>query len=253
MKYIRFRFEGTEKYGIIDNNIITEISPSYFEPYTLLANTYPIENVTILAPSLPSKAVCVGLNYADHAKEMNLTIPSSPVLFMKPSSATIGPLDYIEHPSLSARVDYEGELAIVIKKRAYHVAIDDIGDFILGYTCANDVTARDLQHKDGQWTIAKGFDTFLPLGPIITDEVDPHHLSITTYLNDAVVQKSNTQHLIFSAHYLVSYISQIMSLYPGDVILTGTPGGIGNMEHGDVVKVEIEGIGVLTNTYVKKQ
>ena len=112
----------------------------------------------------------------------------------------------------------------------------------------NDVTARDLQHKDGQWTIAKGFDTFLPLGPIITDEVDPNNLSIATYLNDEVVQKSNTQHLIFSAHYLVSYISQIMTLYPGDVILTGTPGGIGNMENKDIVKIEIEGIGVLTNT-----
>ena len=252
MQYIHFTFEEKEKYGILKDNIITEIHPSYFEPYTIAKETYRIEEVEILIPTIPSKAVCVGLNYRDHAKEMNLSLPSSPVLFMKPSSAAIGPMSSIIHPPFAKRVDYEGELAIVIKKKAYQIPITDIGEYILGYTCANDVTARDLQHKDGQWTMCKGFDTFLPLGPIISDEVNPDNLAITTYLNGKVVQKSNTEHLIFKAHYLTSYINQIMTLYPGDVILTGTPGGIGKMEDGDEVKVEIEGIGVLTNTYIKR-
>lgn len=252
MKYIRFRAENKEKYGILKDNIVTEVHPSYFEPYTIGSNTYPLHTVKLLPPTLPSKAICVGLNYADHAKEMSLALPSSPVLFMKPSSATIGEGDSIIHPIQSSRIDYEGELAIVIKKKAYQVPLHEVVDYILGYTCANDVTARDLQEPGGQWTLAKGFDTFLPLGPIITDEVDPDNVAINTYLNDLLVQKSNTAHFIFSTHYLVSYISHVMTLYPGDVILTGTPGGIGKMEAGDIVKVEIEGIGVLTNSNIKK-
>lgn len=253
MKYVRFRADNEERYGILNQDVVTQITPSYFEPYKGTGNTYPLNTIELLSPTLPSKAICVGLNYKDHAKEMNLPIPTSPVLFMKPSSATIGIHAPIIHPPLATRVDYEGELAIVIKSLAYEVSIEEIGEYILGYTCANDVTARDLQEPGGQWTVAKGFDTFLPIGPIISDEVDPDNLEITTYLNDKVVQKSNTSNLIFSPRYLVSYISHIMTLYPGDVILTGTPGGIGKMDLGDIVTVEIEGIGSLKNSYIKKE
>ncbi|NCB01318.1 MAG: DUF2437 domain-containing protein [Spirochaetia bacterium] len=248
MKYVRFKIDEEVKYGIIKGEQVWLLTHSFLEDYEVTNQSYLLSEVTPLSPTLPSKAVCVGLNYADHAMEMNIPIPSTPILFMKPSSSTIGPDEAIVHPTLSKRVDYEGELAIVIKKEAYQVPLEEVGEYILGYTCANDVTARDLQKSDGQWTVAKGFDTFMPLGPIVSDEVDPTILSIKTSLNGKVVQQSNTKHLIFSAHYLVSYISSIMTLYPGDVILTGTPGGIGKMEIGDKVTVEIEGIGSLTNT-----
>ncbi len=248
MKYVRFSVADKVKYGILEENVIKVLSNSYFEEYVTTQETYQLDQIHILAPVKPSKAVCVGLNYGDHAKEMCLPLPPTPILFMKPSTATIGPNDSIIHPRLSERVDYEGELAVVIKRRARHISIDDVPKYILGYTIANDVTARDLQKSDGQWTVAKGFDTFMPLGPIISDEVDPSNLSVITYLNNNVVQKSNTKHLIFSAYFLVSYISSIMTLNPGDVILTGTPGGIGKMEVGDVVRVEIEGLLSLTNT-----
>ena len=248
MKYVRFSVADKVKYGILEGNVIKVLTNSYLEEYETTQETYKLEEIHILAPVNPSKAVCVGLNYGDHAKEMCLPLPPTPILFMKPSTATIGPNDSIIHPHLSERVDYEGELAVVIKKSARHISIDDVPEYILGYTIGNDVTARDLQKSDGQWTVAKGFDTFMPLGPIISDEVDPTRLSVITYLNNNVVQKSNTKHLIFSAHFLVSYISSIMTLNPGDVILTGTPGGIGKMEVGDVVRVEIEGLLSLTNT-----
>ncbi|MGE0076198.1 MAG: fumarylacetoacetate hydrolase family protein, partial [Sphaerochaetaceae bacterium] len=159
-----------------------------------------------------------------------------------------GPGQQIVYPPLSKRVDYEAELAIVIGRTASKVSEADANSYILGYTCANDVTARDLQPHEGQWTVAKGFDTFLPLGPVITDEVDPTALKITSRLNGTVCQSSNTRNLIFGCTYLVSYLSHIMTLYPGDVILTGTPSGIGPMQPGDTIEVEIEGIGILRNT-----
>lgn len=208
---------------------------------------YGLNEVKLLPPCIPSKAICVGLNYKDHIEEMGDKIPEEPTLFIKPSTAVIGPDDYIILPEMSRRVDYEGELAVVIGRKAKNVSIEEAKNYILGYTIANDVTARDLQAKDGQWTRAKSFDTFLPIGPWIVTDLDPTSLNITTYVNGEVKQKSNTRHLIFNVPTLVSFISHIMTLNPGDVILTGTPSGVGPLKPGDVVTIEIEGIGRLTN------
>jgi 2-keto-4-pentenoate hydratase/2-oxohepta-3-ene-1,7-dioic acid hydratase in catechol pathway len=192
----------------------------------------------------------VGLNYIDHAKELNMDIPSEPIIFLKPPTAVISHGDAIVYPATSTQVDYEAELAVVIGKRCRHVPKEDAYDYILGYSCFNDVTARDLQRKDGQWTRAKSFDTFAPYGPwIVTkDEVpDPGDLDITLRLNGKVKQDSNTRNLIFDIPTLVEFISGIMTLEEGDVIATGTPPGVGPMERGDSVEVEIEKIGVLEN------
>lgn len=247
MKYIRFEHAGIISYGILENQTVWVLDGSPFETYRKTETHYPLSAVSLLSPCLPTKGVCIGLNYRDHAEEMNETLPKSPVVFIKPSGCTIGPYAPVLYPPLSKRVDYEGELAIVIGRTASKVSEVDAPHYILGYTCANDVTARDLQPKDGQWTIAKGFDSFMPLGPIITDEVDPTNLKISSRLNGTVRQQSNTKNLIFNCFFLVSYLSQIMTLYPGDVILTGTPSGVGPMQIGDTIEVEIEGIGTLTN------
>ena len=209
-----------------------------------------MDEIKILPPVVPSKAVCIGLNYHDHIEETNSKVPDRPVVFIKPSTAVIGHMDDIKYPELSKRVDYEGELAVVIGKKAKDINVNDAKEYIFGYTCGNDVTARDLQPADGQWTVSKSFDTFLPLGPWIETELDPLNLEIRTYLNDELKQSSNTRHLIFDPYTLVSYISQIMTLLHGDIILTGTPSGIGPMKKGDKVVVEIENIGSLIN-YVK--
>lgn len=207
-----------------------------------------IEIERFLAPVQPSKIIAVGLNYRDHAREMGLDLPGEPILFMKPSTAVIGPFEEIRYPSQSSRVDYEAELAVVIGTACRNVRASRAKDCILGYTCLNDVTARDLQAKDGQWTRAKSFDTFAPIGPwIATDIEDPHALSITARLNGEVKQSSNTSNLIFSVFELVEFISSVMTLKPGDVIATGTPSGVGPMLPGDEIAIEIEGIGVLSN------
>ncbi|SRR3989339_229519 len=189
-----------------------------------------------MMPFSPSKIICVGLNYYDHAKELGMEIPKSPVLFLKPPTAVIGNGDKIIYPAQTSNLHYEAELAIVI-----------LEDRSLGYTCANDVTARDLQKIDGQWTRAKSFNTFCPLGPKIVSGIDSDNLNIKLYLNGEIKQNSNTSQMIFKPLYLVKFISEIMTLLPGDVILTGTPPGVGPMDRGDEVVVEIEGIGRLTN------
>ena len=214
--------------------------------------SFDLDDVTLLSPVRPSKIVCVGLNYYDHAEELEMPVPDEPVIFIKPSSAVVGLNDTIICPKISSRVDYEGELAVVIKKEAYCVACSEAEKYILGYTCFNDVTARDLQKKDGQWTRAKSFDTFAPLGPWVETDLDPTDLAIATYLNGKVRQLSRTSKLIFAVPELVAFISQVMTLFPGDVIATGTPGGIGSMERGDEVVVEIEGIGKLVNRVVRE-
>ncbi len=206
----------------------------------------PRRFVKFLPPTEPSKIVAVGLNYVDHAAELSMPLPDEPVIFLKPPSAVIGDGDPIVLPDVG-RIDYEGELAVVIAKECRDVAASDAADYILGYTCFNDVTARDLQAKDGQWTRAKSFDTFAPLGPYIAELDDAGKLSIVTRLNGEVVQKSNTSNMVFDVFELVSFISSVMTLKPGDVIATGTPAGVGQLRHGDVVEVEIEGIGVLRN------
>ena len=199
----------------------------------------------------PSKIICVGLNYTDHAKELKMNIPKYPILFMKPPTALIYNNDPIIYPPQTKELHYEAELAIVIKDRIKNIKKEEALNHVLGFTCGNDVTARDLQRMDGQWTRAKSFDSFCPVGPEVVKDIDPDNLNIKLYLNGEVKQSSNTSKMIFKADHLVSFISQIMTLEPNDVILTGTPPGVGEMKVGDVVEVEIEGIGKLTNKVVK--
>ena len=247
MKFIRFEKDNGILNGVLEGNEITVIKGSVFEEIERTDEKVLIDDVKILPPCLPSKAVCIGLNYKTHVEESGVNIPESPVVFMKPSTAVIGNLDYIIYPQMSKRVDYEAELAVVIGKKTKNITVAEAKDAILGYTCGNDVSARDLQPENGQWTIAKSFDTFLPLGPWIETDADPSNLRIRTLLNGEVKQDSNTKFLIFDVYTLVSYISQIMTLNPGDVIMTGTPRGIAPMKKGDKVEVEIENIGTLTN------
>lgn len=211
---------------------------------------YEMEKVTVLPPCKPTKIVCVGLNYKDHAAEMKDKIPEEPIIFLKPSSSVIGTEGKIIYPKQSNHVDYEAELGIVISKRARHVKAEHAKDYILGYTCFNDVTARDLQKKDGQWTRAKGFDTFSPVGPFIVTDIDPTKLTIKSKLNGEVKQSSNTENMIFDVYKLVEFISGIMTLEQGDIIATGTPAGVGPMNKGDTIEIEIEYIGVLKNIII---
>lgn len=205
------------------------------------------EGATLLTPVVPSKIVCVGRNYAEHVKELGNEAPAEPVLFFKPPSALLAPGGTIVRPAVSQRVDFEGELAIVVGREAKDVKAARWRDYVRGFTCANDVTARDLQKKDVQFTRGKGFDTFLPLGPCIETDLDPSDLSITTRVNGETRQDGRTSQMIFTLGSLFEYITGIMTLVPGDVILTGTPSGVGPLQSGDVVEVEIQAIGVLSN------
>ncbi len=241
MKLVRFQIDQGIFSGVLQGDVIKPWGPNP------AARERGLSDVRLLAPCMPSKIVAVGLNYRDHAQELNMKLPEEPLLFMKPSSSVIGPGDTIIMPPQSARVDYEAELAIVIGKEAKGVTEKDAKQVILGYTCLNDVTARDLQNKDGQWTRAKGFDTFCPVGPWIDTEIDPSDLKIDLLLNDKPRQSSRTSNLIFNSYKLVEFITSVMTLYPGDVIATGTTSGIGPMADGDSVVVRIEGIGSLVN------
>jgi 2-keto-4-pentenoate hydratase/2-oxohepta-3-ene-1,7-dioic acid hydratase in catechol pathway len=205
------------------------------------------EGAALLPPVVPSKIVCVGRNYADHAKELGNDAPGEPILFLKPPSALLAPFGTIVRPSQSQRVDFEGELAVVIGREASRVKPARWRDFVRGFACANDVTARDLQKKDVQFTRGKGFDTFCPIGPCVEDDVDPGDLAVVTRVNGDVRQVGRTSQMIFPVPFLLEFITAIMTLVPGDVILTGTPAGVGPLSAGDTVEVEIEGIGVLRN------
>ena len=249
--YARIFFNNEEYYVIIDLDTKTfqKVLPNYFEEnFVIEKNKLSItENIKFLPPVKPTKIVCLGLNYIDHAKELNMPIPEEPVIFLKPSSAVVGDKDDIIYPDWIGRLDYEGELAVVIKKLIKDVSAENVKDYILGYTCFNDVTARDLQKKDGQWTRAKSFDTFAPIGPWIVPDIDTKNLNIQTLLNDKIVQSSNTKNMIFDVETVVSFVSKIMTLYPGDVISLGTPPNVGPMKKGDKVVVKIQNIGELTN------
>jgi len=247
MKIARFLHKGKERFGIVEGDHIQAAEGEIFGALHPTRQGYPLEEIKILPPVMPSKIVAIGLNYKDHAAEVKFELPEEPLIFLKPGSAVIGHMDPIIYPAMSKRVDFEGELGIVIGKEARGVSEDRADEFILGYTCFNDVTARDLQGKDGQWTRAKGFDTFAPLGPWIETEIDTARLKLETFLNGERKQSSDTSHLIFPPRRLVSFISRIMTLYPGDCIATGTPSGIGPMRVGDTVEVRIEGIGSLVN------
>ena len=253
LKICRVKYNNKKYFGVIDEEDVY-----IFDSFEKIERNEYLEckkavKFKMLAPVEPSKIVCIGLNYVDHAKELRMRIPEEPIIFLKPPSSVIGDREYIVLPNSSSRVDYEAELAVVIGKRGKNIPEKDAYEYILGYTCFNDVTARDLQKKDGQWTRAKSFDTFAPIGPwIVTkDEIkDPHKLDIKLILNNEIKQNSNTKNLIFSIPKLISFISEIMTLEPFDVIATGTPPGVGPLKRGDVVKVWIEKIGTLTN-YVK--
>jgi len=260
MKILRFAVNRSIKYGVLENDSIRVMigTPfSYFErpdnPLRLTGNRYRLEDVRLLAPCLPSKIVAVGLNYRKHAEETELQIPSVPLIFLKPSTSVIGPEDKIIHPKVSKRVDYEGELAVVIGTKTRPMDKSNATEYILGYTCLNDVSARNEQQEDGQWTRAKSYDTFAPIGPYIETDTSPDDLKLETYLNGELRQSARTSDLIFPVDTLVSFISKIMTLLPGDVIATGTPSGIGPMKPGDVIEVTIENIGTLRNYVVAQE
>jgi len=247
MKIVRLIQQNVARYGLLEGQTLYALQGSPFqtpqrgEPIGLLSE------VSLLPPCTPTKIIAVGLNYADHAAETDNPLPAEPIIFFKPPSSVIGPGQAIVCPPLSQRVDYEAELALIVGRRAKNVPPETALDVLLGYTCGNDVTARDLQGRDRLWTRAKGFDTFCPLGPWIVTDLEPSDLAITCRVNGRERQRSRTRHLIFSVPHLIAYISQVMTLEPGDVILTGTPAGIGPLQPGDRVEVEIEGIGVLEN------
>lgn len=207
----------------------------------------PMDEAQLLPPSNPSKVVCVGLNYRDHAEELGMPIPEEPIIFLKPPSAVIGHGNEIVLPQVG-QIDYEAELAVVIGQRCKNVPSEKVDHVILGYTCLNDVTARDLQRKDEQWTRSKSFDTFAPIGPWIDTSIDQNHVDVVCRVNGRICQNGNTRNLIFSIPHLVEFISGIMTLEPGDIIATGTPPGVGELKSGDVVEVEVEGVGVLRNS-----
>ena len=251
MKIVRFAVAGKVKYGILNGESIQGIEDKPYRYLKLTDHHYQLTEVKLLSPCTPSKIVALGLNYHNHAKELNSPLPNAPLIFLKPSTAVIGPEDNIIYPAASTRVDYEGELAVVIKKSVWRVSIEEALDYVLGYTCFNDVTARDLQSQTGQWTRAKGFDTFAAVGPCIETELDPGNVVLETYLNGELKQQGSTSDLIYSIPELINFISNVMSLLPGDIIATGTPSGIGPMYPGDTVEIKIEPIGTLRN-YVAK-
>ena len=218
-----------------------------FAQYEYTEKKYPMEELEILAPCQPTKIVALGLNYRSHAEELKMKLPEEPLLFLKPSTSVIGPNKNIVYPAMSHRIDYEAELGVVIGKEAKSISEDKAKEYILGYTCFNDVTARDLQGKDKQFTRSKGFDTFAPMGPWIETELDPCNLKVESYLNGELKQSGTTVDLVFSVFYVVSFISKVMTLLPGDVIATGTPAGIGPMKVGDTIEIVVEGIGTLKN------
>ncbi len=248
MKIYRFLEAGRPAYGVLREDRLHRVRGSIFEEFEVEEDGRPLDGLRLLPPCEPSKIVAVGVNYREHAEERGKKLPLEPLLFLKPPSALIGPQDIILHPRMSSRVDFEGELALVIRRRARHVGPEEeMGPYILGYTCFNDVTARDLQDKDVQFTRAKSFDTFACLGPCVATDLDPAGLEIKTFLNGKLRQSAATRNLIFTVPDLVRFISNVMTLLPGDVIATGTPAGVGPMQPGDRVDVQIEGLGTLSN------
>ena len=250
MKIYRFRYRKRILQGVLKEEYLFPVVGSVFGDFRLGTSPVPIADVRILPPVLPTKIIGIGRNYRDHAQELNNPLPEEPLVFLKPPTALIGTLDAVVMPPASARVDYEGEVGVVIRKKARQLRDDDpVDDVILGYTCFNDVTARDLQAKDVQFTRAKGFDTFAAVGPCIATGLDPASLRLKTFLNGKLVQSGTTANLIFPIPHLVRFLSRIMTLNPGDIIATGTPAGVGPVSPGDRVDVQIEGIGVLSNPF----
>jgi len=263
MKYCRFQFEGKAQYGLVESSgsreQITRLllhSPESGEALDDLP-TKRIEHLalgeaSIVAPVQPSKIVCVGRNYREHASELGHEVPTEPLIFLKPPSSLLDPGKNIVRPRISTRTDYEGEMGLVIARRCHKLRSDeDVRPYILGYTVVNDFTARDLQQKDGQWTRGKGFDTFCPVGPVVTNEIDPWAgVNVETRVDGEIRQQGNTREFIFALDVVIRYIAEFMTLMPGDLIATGTPKGVGPLVAGNVVEVSVEGVGTLRNPIV---
>jgi 2-keto-4-pentenoate hydratase/2-oxohepta-3-ene-1,7-dioic acid hydratase in catechol pathway len=249
MRLIRFRYGDRIATGAIEagSEEVRVLQGTFFEDPLPSGEVVPLDDVHLLAPVLPSKLVCVGKNYAAHAAEFGMEVPDEPLLFLKPSTAVIGPGDPIQLLPISRRVDYEGELAVVLGRIARDVRAEDAGKYVLGYTCANDVTLRDLQKTDDQWARAKGFDGSCPLGPWIETDLDPTDVLVRTRLNGEVRQQASTADMVFGVATLIEFVTTFMTLLPGDAILTGTPEGVGPLADGDVVEVEVDGVGTLRN------
>jgi 2-keto-4-pentenoate hydratase/2-oxohepta-3-ene-1,7-dioic acid hydratase in catechol pathway len=261
MKYCRFQLDGEAQYGLVESvagrDAIVRILLTPPEEAdgdmeslrTRRIEAIPLEQAVLLPPVRPSKIVCIGRNYREHAAELGHEVPKEPLLFLKATSALLAPGGVVRRPKLSERVDHEGELGVVIGKTCYQPPADaDIRQYILGYTCVNDVTARDLQFADGQWSRAKGFDTFCPVGPIVTSEIDPWAgIGVETRVNGEIRQQGNTRDFIFPLDVVIRHIAQAMTLFPGDLIPTGTPAGVGPLNAGENVEVTVEGVGTLSN------
>lgn len=256
MRIARFTTEAGASFGVIDGEPehgdanVRAIDGHPFAPFQVIGEPVPLSQVRLLAPVLPSKVVAVGRNYAEHAEEMGAvaSLDEPPIIFLKPSTSVVGPDDRVQYPvGVSSDVHYEGEMAIVIARLCREVPVDRVADVVLGFTCANDVTARDLQRTEKQWGRAKGFDTFCPLGPWVATGLDPSDLAVTTTVNGELRQAGRTSQMMRGVDELVAHISQAMTLLPGDVILTGTPAGVGALAVGDEVSVTVEGVGTLTN------
>ncbi len=249
MRIARFSHQDAIKYGIVDDtDLVVLAGDPMFAGFETTGERVPLADAALLAPAIPrSKVVAVGRNYVDHAKEFGNEVPTEPLLFLKPNTAVIGPGDSVVRPPQSERTEFEGELAVVIGKIAKNVPVESALDYVFGYTIGNDVTARDLQRSDGQWSRAKGFDTFCPLGPAIETEFDPAVGTLTTRLNGEVTQHAPLSDMVHSVADIIAYASAAFTLLPGDVILTGTPAGVGPFVAGDVMEVEITGLGILRN------
>lgn len=249
MRFGRFMFQDREVFGVVEDDFsVTIARPEDKE--ALGRDQFPMQEAIVLPPVIPTKIIAIGLNYRAHALEMQKPLPEEPLMFLKPVTAVIASGEAIVLPRQSQRVDFEGELAVVLGRRCRNVTPEEAPDYILGYTCMNDVTARDLQKKDVQYTRAKGFDTFAPVGPFLVTEIDPSNLRIQTFVNGEMRQDSNTADMIFSVPQLISFVSSVMTLLPGDIISTGTPAGVGPVQPGDLVEVQIQNIGRLRNTVV---
>jgi len=252
MRIVRFQAGGEARYGVVEDDIVREIAGDVFGRFRGTRKKHPLKRIRFLPPTEPTKIVGVGLNYRDHVAELGFEPRDEPVICIKPGTAVLPHGGKILYPKVSNRVDYEAELAIVIGRYAKDVPTKKAVRVILGYTCFNDVTARDLQRKDGQWTRAKSFDTFAPVGPWIETALDPQNVPIRAYLNGEIRQSSNTAHCIFDVPTMVSFITGVMPLFPGDIISTGTPSGVGPMKPGDTIEIEIGGIGRLRNTVIRQ-
>jgi 2-keto-4-pentenoate hydratase/2-oxohepta-3-ene-1,7-dioic acid hydratase in catechol pathway len=267
LKYCRFQLNGQAHYGLVEaaagQEVITRLlltppadaGGDLEDLPSRRINPVPLSEAALLAPVRPSKIVCVGRNYRDHAAELGHEVPAEPLIFLKPPSSLLAPGAAIVRPKISQRVDHEGELGVVIAKTCHRLKTDqDVRPYILGYTCVNDVTARDLQNKDGQWTRGKGFDTFCPVGPVVASDLDPWAgVGVETRVNGEVRQSGTTVDFIFAVDIVLRHISQVMTLLPGDLIATGTPKGVGPIVAGDVVEVTVAGVGTLRNSVVDEE